>query len=316
MSCENNTKILPLSEIFTNMPDSGYEVRVTDTLIISPKITYDFNSTYSWKLNDDVVSTQKDLTLIPKELNFYNYIFDYENDRGSGSVKLWAQSMYITDFEDLIIYENTESTDTFWVNSGLKEYFISDSLKFEVNGSYNDESWTGFTYSNMSGNKTSNEYDKFSCYSTTSDYESVNFGVMMQDKNQTPLTVETSDGKDHLFKSLMVNNSYYVYDAITNGKYNSKTFGGDDTTDPDYLILTINGYNKNNILQGTTNYYLANYTHENYKDDEITTEWTTVDLELLGKVSRLEFELSSSDIVDGEMRTPGYFCIDEIKIIE
>ncbi|TLX71534.1 DUF4465 domain-containing protein [Labilibacter sediminis] len=310
-SCEEHVKDIPPSEIFINMPEDGYEVRVTDTLVISPKITYDINSTYTWTVDGKVIWNEKDYTLIPDELNLFDAVFMVKNDRGSDEISIWAQSMYLTDFEDLEL-EN----DSFWVNNEANTYFTSDSLKFEINGSYSAESWTGFTYSNMTGSNSEEEYEKYSAYKQSASFDSEIFGVMMQDDIQTSLIIETIDGEDHVFKSFAVNNSYYVYDAIKSGNHGSKIFGGEDGTDLDSLVLNIKGYTKNGLQSGTIQFYLANYTFGNNRDNYIITDWSTIDLQDLGAINRIELEISSSDVVDGKMMTPGFVCIDEFKIIE
>ena len=61
-------------------------------------------------------------------------------------------------------------------------------------------------------------------------------------------------------------------------------------------------------MTGTKDYYLADL-----RDAEkayIINDWRYVDLSGLGKVSKLGFELSSTDNGDYGMNTPAYFCFD------
>ena len=72
-SCEDKTKPIPPPVIHSNMPEDGYEIRVNDTVLISPKITYDYDSKYSWeyKYNGEVFSNEKDYELTPNKLDSF-----------------------------------------------------------------------------------------------------------------------------------------------------------------------------------------------------------------------------------------------------
>ncbi len=310
-SCETYEKDLPASEIYINMPDDGYELNVNDTLVLSPKITYDQSSSYQWILDGNIVSTDKNYTLIPKELKKYVFTFEVTNDRGSDKMEVVVQSMYKTDFEDIVF-----DKDSFWTNIENQESFISEQLVFESNNSYFSTNWTGFTYSNLVGNQTEEDDEKYSAYTKPSEFESTVLGVMMFDQVGTPITVQTLDQENHLFESIELCNSYYLYNSIKNGTNGSVKFGGDTGLNMDWLILSVSGFTKENTNTGTINIYLANYTFGNNRDNYILDTWGTVNLESLGKISRLEFSLHSSDTENGVMNTPPYICFDELKIIK
>ena len=64
---------------------------------------------------------------------------------------------------------------------------------------------------------------------------------------------------------------------------------------------------------GTVEFYLADY--RDGKADAVS-EWTWVDLTSLGpNVSRLEFQLESTDVGDFGMNTPAYFAIDNLTLV-
>ncbi len=316
MACEEHVKVLPASDIFIDMNTDGYEVKVNDTINLSPKITYDNNSTYSWWLKDEIVWEEKDLELIPKTLVKYEYTFKLENSRGSKEMVIPVQSMYKTDFEN-IKFDNVEfELDTFWTNSTNEVSFISDKLQFEVTGNYPNENWTGFTYSNLIGNNTDDNFEKYSCNSKPKNFESSVFGVMMFGTSGRSISINTADGEDHLFKSIDINNSYYVYNAIQNGSYNYNKFGQEAATKMEWVKLTISGYNKSGDMQEKVEVLLSDYTTGSNRTNTTIKDWTTINLESIGKVARLSFVMTSSDMLDGKMITPPFVCFDEIKIIE
>ncbi|MCW3786923.1 DUF4465 domain-containing protein [Plebeiibacterium sediminum] len=311
-SCANEEKDLPISEIYLDIPEGGYEIKVNDTIVISPKITYDYGSSYTWLLDDEIISTDKDYKLIPKELNTFNYTFIVENQRGTVSREIFAQSMYNSDFEDL-----TLEKDTFSVGTVGTTQFSSGLLSFEVNGDPKEtSSFDGFVYSDITGSNTNVLYQLYGEYRSTDDYDSENYVVLgLNDPNKHG-TITTLDSEDHLFKSMYVNNTYYNYTAIEQGIGSIEKFGGTEGTDPDWFKMIINGYDTAGTLKGTVEFYLADHTAITNKDDYTIREWTNVDLTELGYISRIEISFLSTDIFNGEMLTPAYVCIDNIKVID
>ncbi len=307
VACDYDEKMLPESDIYINMPEDGYEIEVFDTVTLSPKITYDYGSTYSWELDGQIISTEKDLILMPEILRSYNYVFTVNNDRGTQSINIQAQSMFNTDIEDIVI-----KTDTFGTYPENQTFFTSKKLNFIYSGVPIYETFSGFVYSNLSGFASNNNIKNFySSYNLPKDKKNNNFVVFRQ-KNSVPVYLETADGEDHLFRSLMVNNTA----IIDQNSEDFKVFGGTDHTDPDWFKLTIKGFNKEGIETGSIEFYLADYRANSKKEDYIIKEWKKLNLTSLGKINKLEFSLSSSDVVNNVMRTPAYACIDDIKIIE
>ncbi len=113
---------------------------------------------------------------------------------------------------------------------------------------------------------------------------------------------------------MFVTNSTYAALSMENGDAYAKKFGGADGTDPDWFLLTIKGYDKG-AYTDSTNFYLADFRSENPADDYILKSWAWVDLQGLGAVDSLTFELHSSDVGAYGMNTPAYFCLDNLNDI-
>ncbi|MBW2347456.1 MAG: DUF4465 domain-containing protein [Deltaproteobacteria bacterium] len=109
-------------------------------------------------------------------------------------------------------------------------------------------------------------------------------------------------------------NVAYTYWSMTDGDAFAKKFGGEDGTDPDWFMLTVQGLDAaGNPMEGSAvDFYLADFRSENDYEDYIVSSWTWVDLSALGEVYGLEFELSSSDTGDWGMNTPAYFAMDDL----
>jgi len=108
-----------------------------------------------------------------------------------------------------------------------------------------------------------------------------------------------------------VTNTTLAYLTMKNGGgYNTKKFGGEDGTDPDWYKLTIYGLDSNyeRIMDKYVEFYLADYRFDDPSQDYIVDDWTWVDLSSLGSVYGLEFEVSASAF------TPAYFAMDNLTI--
>ncbi|HET6556951.1 MAG TPA: DUF4465 domain-containing protein [Prolixibacteraceae bacterium] len=128
-----------------------------------------------------------------------------------------------------------------------------------------------------------------------------------------PMPVSTVLFKDTVISGLYVTNSAYAYWSMKNGDAFSKKFGGETGTDEDYLILTIEGFDANSQSAGKVEFYLADFRSSDPLKDYILDSWKWVSLESLGRISKLEFSLRSTDNGIWGMNTPGYFCIDNLN---
>ncbi|MEE8305729.1 MAG: DUF4465 domain-containing protein, partial [Gammaproteobacteria bacterium] len=107
-------------------------------------------------------------------------------------------------------------------------------------------------------------------------------------------------------------NNRSAYYSMLNGDSFSKQFGGADGDDPDWFLLTIEGFDEQQNSTGTVDFYLADYRFGENNLDYIVDDWTRVDLFGLGVVQELTFSLSSSDTGGYGMNTPAYFAMDTI----
>lgn len=97
----------------------------------------------------------------------------------------------------------------------------------------------------------------------------------------------------------------YTYKSIKCGDSFGSAFSHGD-----YFYVTIKGY-LNGTLTDTVAYYLADYRSSTAY---VVDEWKWVNLQDLGTVDSLAFELTTSDAGQYGPNTPMYFCLDEIKV--
>lgn len=124
-------------------------------------------------------------------------------------------------------------------------------------------------------------------------YEGANFAVW----NMNYYGIDTITFTERVVPGFYVNNNAYAVTSMLNGDSYAKKF--DET---DWFVLYCIGL-KNNAVVDTVEVYLA-------KAGEIMTEWTYVDLSVLGAIDAMTFGMNSSDCGDYGMNTPAYFCMD------
>ena len=123
----------------------------------------------------------------------------------------------------------------------------------------------------------------------------------------------SADAAELPVKGVFITNSTYAYLSMLLGDDFAKKFGGETGDDPDYFLLTIRGYANGEVTADSVNFYLADFRFSDNSQDYIVDSWQYVDLNSLGAVDSLSFELSSSDVGDFGINTPLFFCIDQFN---
>ncbi len=217
--------------------------------------------------------------------------------------------------EDNSVVENFNSLTVpasgYWNGADNSGGFKVNGIAFPVNyatypgGSY----WNGFGYSNLHDVKTRGYANQYSAYALKDSSGKNTFVVAyLFDKNT--ITFDTTVTN----VSMKITNSTY---AALEMKYgdgeNAKKFGGSTGNDPDWFKLQIIGIDEKNMATDTVAFYLADFTSTDNSKDYILNEWKTVDLSKLKRIRKIKFELSSTDNNIYGMKTPAYFCLDDIK---
>lgn len=205
---------------------------------------------------------------------------------------------------DYIDFENLKlDNNSYWNGSDGTGQFIVGNKIFN-NTYYPDwNSWSGFAYSNVINYLYFNEIAKYASYPSGGAFDSENYVVGHQFEK---MTIDFKKLEEP--RMVVLTNSTYSALAIKYGYGYAKKFGGRDGHDPDWFKLTITGIGAADEITGTVDFYLADFRFDDDSKDYIVDKWKIVNLEGLGIVKRLEFELSSSDA-----GTPLYFCLDNLK---
>ena len=207
----------------------------------------------------------------------------------------------VATFEDIVIGEDSHMSISTEDDDDRTE-FVSGDFEF-ASGCMSDwASWWFFGYANHKDTVYTTLEDQFKNVVGGGYDGSDNYGVAYVGSWYGPCTV-TLLSDSAVVPGFYITNSSYAYSSMMNGDGFAKKFEKGD-----WFKLTVTGINAQGDTTGIKEFYLADLRDENTA--YIINDWRYVDLSGLGKVSKLGFELSSSDNGDWGMNTPAYFCFD------
>jgi hypothetical protein len=202
--------------------------------------------------------------------------------------------------------------------------FVNDSLGFTSRGvGFNNQlqdfgggfaSWAGFSYSNVQDSVTPGYGNQYAAYRASDPGAAGAYGVGFVD-SFLPLAPRITFANDVQIVSVKVANTTYTALSMRDGDAFAKKFGGASGHDPDFFLLTIEGFDAASVSTGSLEVFLADYRFSNDPLDYILADFTPVDLTSLGTVRGLAFTLSSSDVGAFGMNTPAYFALDDVVAV-
>lgn len=277
---------------------------LADFRFSDPSKDYILNK-WTWVDLSQLKETQKlrfSLSSSDNSFGFMNTPAYFCMDELNGQKPYQYQPVTYAGFEEINM-----GTREFYNGSDKAGSFMSGNFRFM--NDYNEafDSWSGFAASKKTDATTAGYVNQFSAITGKGVSNSSSYGVAY------PAPVSTITFKDTIVSGLYVTNDTYTYWSMKNGDTFSKKFGGESGNEKDWLKLTIKGFDANNANTGKVEFLLADYTSDDPAKDYIVDTWKWVDLTSLGRISRLEFSLSSTDNGAWGMNTPAYFCIDNLN---
>ena len=180
--------------------------------------------------------------------------------------------------------------------------FVSGDFEFATGCMSDWDYWYWFGYANRTETKYETLDDQWNNIVGGGYNGSANYGVAFAAEFNGPCYVSLLT-EPAVVPGFYITNSSYAYNSLTGGDSFAKKFEKGD-----WFKLTITGYDADDEVTGSKDYYLADLRNE--ATAYIINDWRYVDLSCLGAVAKLGFTLSSSDTGDWGMNTPAYFCFD------
>ena len=184
-----------------------------------------------------------------------------------------------------------------------REFFTSGDFAFNSGCMSSWDYWYWFGYANRKDTKYETLDDQWNNIMGGGYDGSATYGVAFAAAFNGPCYVTLLSEKPAVVPGFYITNSSYAFTSMLNGDGFAKKFDKGD-----WFKLTITGYDAEDNVTGTKDYYLADLRNE--ATAFIIDDWRYVDLTSLGKVAKIGFDLSSSDTGDYGMNTPAYFCFD------
>ncbi|MBP3712840.1 MAG: DUF4465 domain-containing protein [Bacteroidaceae bacterium] len=184
-----------------------------------------------------------------------------------------------------------------------REFFTSGGYAFNSGCMSDYGYWYWFGYASSTETKYESLDDQWNNVLGGGYNGSATYGVAFAAAFNGPCYVEML-GEPTIVPGFYITNSSYAYNSLTGGDAYAKKFGLGD-----WFKLTITGYDAEDKVTQTKDYYLADLRDE--KTAYIINDWRYVDLSCLGKVAKIGFELTSTDNGTYGMNTPAYFCFDD-----
>ena len=213
-----------------------------------------------------------------------------------------AQPIAVATFEDLELADESHISVSTEEDDDRTE-FVSGGYEFATGCMHDYDYWYWFGYANMTDTKYEKLDDQWNNIVGGGYDGSKNYGVAFAAAFNGPCYVTPLSDEPVVVPGFYITNSSYAYTSMKNGDGFAKKFEKGD-----WFLLTITGYDADNKVTGTKEYYLADLRDE--ATAYIINDWRYVDLSGLGAVSKIGFELTSSDNGSYGMNTPAYFCFD------
>ena len=194
----------------------------------------------------------------------------------------------MADFENLeLAAESHMSIST--AEDDDRTEFTSGDFQFSTGCLSEWATWWSFGYANSTATKYETLDDQWNNIVGGGYADSKNYGVAYVSSYFGASEVKVLNHTGGVVvPGFYITNSSYAYNSLTGGDSFAKKFGKGD-----WFKVTITGYDANNEVTGTKDFYLADLRDPNKA--YIINDWRYVDLSGLGKVSKLGFELSSTD---------------------
>jgi len=183
-----------------------------------------------------------------------------------------------------------------------REFFTSGDFAFSSGCMHDWSYWYWFGYASLTDSDYKTLDDQWKNVVGGGYDGSATYGLAFAAAFNGPCYATLLTDEPAVVPGFYITNSAYAYTSMTQGDASAKKFAKGD-----WFLLTIKGYDANDELTGTKEYYLADMREDM---GFIIDDWRYVDLSCLGKVSKIGFELTSSDNGAYGMNTPAYFCFD------
>lgn len=219
-----------------------------------------------------------------------------------------AQVVAPATFEDLGL-----APDSYWRGDVEDEDYDFGSFRsgdFEFPNFYMAEygTWAWYAYSSVTANNGTTWVDQFQS-APGGGHDSATFGVAYVDAYMGPADILVYGPEEgSVLEGMWVTNGAWTRHCILNGDGMSGPFEKGD-----YLKVIVTGFDADDVVTGSTEFYLADYRSENEADHYALDTWEWMDLSGAGLLDHFQISMETTKVNDWGPTTPMYVCIDDVN---
>ncbi len=210
-------------------------------------------------------------------------------------------------FEDLGL-----APDSYWrgdVDDEDYDYGSFRSGDFEFPNFYmaDYDTWAWYAYSSVKANNGTSFLDQFQS-APGGGHDSDTFGIAYVDAYMGPSQVWVYGPEEGtVLDGMWVTNGAWTRYCVLNGDGLSGPFEKGD-----FLKVIVTGYDFDDTVTGTSEFYLADYRSEDLQDHYALDTWEWMDLSGCGKLQYFEISMETTKVNAYGATTPMYTFIDDI----
>jgi len=247
------------------------------------------------------------LTFEDEDVKFNPYTLDYANK----TISKWSDLVDDSQYGGTLTYNNYEEATYYWCDENNTELehsfttpywggghaisnYVIEDYETLPEGHYG---WYELQFANPIGGH--NGSSNFCVHNGYQD----DFNTQIYDGKLAWFSFK--NGKEQVVDHMYVTNTCYFLNSLTYGDgFNQPA--RDDT----YVKIIAYGYDADDQLTGTAEFYLVN------GNANILTTWEKFDLSSLGKVNKIVFNFEASEDQSGDygLNCPAYFAYDDVAV--
>ena len=129
--------------------DGSYEIALSDTITLQPRIIYDDDSQYEWLIDGKTVSTGLDYVFVPDSRRDYALMFRVSNALGSDTFGIAVSVVLKADFDSFDNFTPPSKSKLVLCPDTLPDAFRVQGLSFANGINADTTQWVGFAFSNV-----------------------------------------------------------------------------------------------------------------------------------------------------------------------
>ncbi|MBQ2321131.1 MAG: DUF4465 domain-containing protein [Bacteroidales bacterium] len=286
-----------------------FEIAPGDTLMLEPRIIYDYDSRYAWyDAEGNILSNERDYLFVTSQMKDYKFFFSIENSAGADTFAISVSVQLRADFDELDNFSTKKKSVLALLPDTLPGAFRWNGLELANAINADTSMWYGFAFSNKATSSSTQASAVIgTAYVSTSSTSSSNAYMAVCAPSSSAKVLFP---RAYTPKSVDLANDNFIYLASKFGFTTADSVFVSPATFADYYTVLVEGLDENGMRNGASvSLDLVDCNYDNPAKYLRSTKWNTLELSELGQVHGLLFSVKTS--LTG---FPPLFCIDNLRL--